>query len=70
MIRKDETLGDGFVIGHSYFCVDDCISDEDVKAIIEYEIIPLLREYWFDEPSRVENWSNQLLGVVNGTNKN
>ncbi len=68
-ISSDETLGDGFVIGHSYFCVEDKISDEDVAAIIEYEILPLLHEYWFDEPSKVETWSKRLLGVVDGTNK-
>jgi len=25
----------------------------------------LLNEYWFDEPSKVENWCNRLRGVIN-----
>jgi 5-methylcytosine-specific restriction protein B len=68
-ISSDETLGTGFVIGHSYFCVEDKISDEDVAAIVKYEILPLLHEYWFDEPSKVDTWSKRLLGVVDGANK-
>lgn len=41
IIKEDESLGSGFVIGHSYFCVSEKILDEDVSAIIEYELIPL-----------------------------
>lgn len=68
-IRNDDSLGSGFVIGHSYFCVKEKISDEDVAAIVKYELIPLLREYWFDEPSKVETWTERLNGVVNEKNK-
>lgn len=62
-IKNDETLGKGFVIGHSYFCN---LNPEDLNLdyIVEYEIIPLLREYWFDENEKVENWSNQLRSVI------
>ena len=61
-IKKDETLGEGFRIGHSYFCNLD--NEEDVEEklhyIVEYEIIPLLKEYWFDEPDKVDEWSAKL----------
>lgn len=61
-IKEDETLGEGFRIGHSYFCnlegEDDL--EEKLNYIVEYEIIPLLKEYWFDEPSKVEDWSEKL----------
>lgn len=66
VIESDETLGSGFVIGHSYFCVSENISDEDVAGIVEYELIPLIKEYWFDEPSKVMEWVEKLRGAVNG----
>jgi hypothetical protein len=67
-IRDDKSLGPGFRIGHSYFFTDDpTIVDETwLHSLIEYELIPLLEEYWFDEPSKVESWKRQLWGAVNG----
>ena len=63
-IENDANLGKGFKIGHSYFCVKNA-SDNDLRAIVKYEIIPLLEEYWYDEPSNVEKWSNELLLALN-----
>ena len=62
-IAADETLGAGFTIGHSYFC--NLKDERDLKNIIDYEIIPLLEEYWFDEPDKVKNWSENLRSVLN-----
>ncbi|MFZ2258064.1 MAG: AAA family ATPase, partial [Clostridiaceae bacterium] len=59
-IAEDSSLGAGFRIGHSYFCTTDVVDDSWLSSVIEYELIPLLLEYWFDEPSKVESWSNQL----------
>ena len=60
-IKNDETLGEGFRIGHSFFCN---LSSEDIEErlsyVVEYEIIPLLKEYWFDESDKVEFWSSRL----------
>lgn len=64
VISSDESLGDGFRIGHSYFCIDDEISDEWVKSVVEYEVIPLIKEYWFDEPTKVRDWSATLRGAI------
>lgn len=64
-ISKDETLGAGFEIGHSYLCPKEDVTDEWLSIIIEYELLPLLEEYWFDEPERVEQWKNNLFGVLN-----
>ncbi|RHN01384.1 AAA family ATPase [Dielma fastidiosa] len=55
-IENDESLGKGFRIGHSYFCTEKEIDDMWLNAVITYEIIPLLNEYWFDEPSKVSDW--------------
>ena len=61
-IAADESLGDGFCIGHSYFCnmdADSC-TDAALASIVEYELIPMLKEYWFDEPGKVREWSDRL----------
>lgn len=63
-ISNDESLGEGFRIGHSYFCTNEDITDEFLNNIVEYEIIPLIKEYWFDEPSKVKYWSQILRGVI------
>ena len=62
-IESDDNLGKGFKIGHSYLCAKDLL-DESLKAIVQYEIIPLLEEYWYDEPSKVEKWSQELLSAL------
>lgn len=66
VISNDESLGDGFCIGHSYFCnlLPDTIDDQVLSGIVEYELIPLLKEYWFDEPIKVKDWSNNLRGAI------
>lgn len=63
-ISKDESLGDGFRIGHSYFCTKTVINDEWLSAVVEFELIPLLKEYWFDEPSKIKDWSNNLRSAI------
>lgn len=63
-ISNDESLGDGFRIGHSYFCTDDKVTDKWLKSVVEYEIIPLIKEYWFDEPTKVRDWSATLRSAI------
>ena len=63
-ISSDESLGDGFRIGHSYFCTDGEITDEWLKSVVGYEVIPLIKEYWFDEPTKVRDWSATLRSAI------
>lgn len=65
-ISSDETLGNGFRVGHSYLCLEDEVSDEHLLSVVEYELLPLLNEYWFDERSKIEIWTKRLYGAVNG----
>ena len=61
-IADDESLGEGFCIGHSYFCnmeADSC-TDAALASIVDYELIPMLKEYWFDESDKVEEWARKL----------
>ena len=62
-ITKDKSLGKGFCIGHSYFCERDVCTDEWLHEVVDYDIIPMLREYWFDEADKLQRWENKLQGV-------
>lgn len=56
LIASDEhSLGRGFCIGHSFFVPSQPISDGAswLEEIMEYEIVPLLEEYWVDDPKRL-----------------
>lgn len=64
VIASDESLGDGFCIGHSYFCNLEYVNDKILSNIVEYELIPLLKEYWFDEADKVRDWSSTLRGAL------
>ena len=64
-IAKDESLGDGFRIGHSYFCTDDEVTDYWLASVVNFEILPLLNEYWFDEKSKIDSWAKKLRGILN-----
>ncbi len=59
--RRD--LGPGFQIGHSYFCpVDQIKSDSEwYLSVINTEIKPLIEEYWFDSPDKVDTLLAQLV---------
>lgn len=63
-IAADESLGEGFCIGHSYFCNLKKVTQQALSGIVEYELIPLLKEYWFDEPTKVRDWANELRNAI------
>ena len=65
-IKEDESLGEGFRIGHSYLCnVKSDDVGEKLNYIVEYELIPLLKEYWFDEADKITYWSDKLRSALN-----
>lgn len=59
-IENDETLGRGFRIGHSFFCTVNEVDDRWLNSVVDYELIPLLHEYWFDEPGKAKDWEGIL----------
>jgi 5-methylcytosine-specific restriction protein B len=61
-IRADRDLGAGFAIGHSFFCdlPKDELAEEAYNDVINDEIVPLLKEYWY-EGSQAEDWRLKLL---------
>ena len=62
-ISRDKSLGKGFCIGHSYFCGQVSCSDDWMHSIVDYDILPVLSEYWFDDSGKLQHWENILRGV-------
>jgi len=57
---KKSGLGAGFCIGHSFFCNEKGLVATHLEETIEQEIIPLIREYWFDDDTKFEEQSEKL----------
>lgn len=62
VIEGDDSLGSGFCIGHSYLC--NLESNYDLDNIVEYDIIPMIREYWFDNDSVFYREAQKLRDVL------
>jgi 5-methylcytosine-specific restriction protein B len=56
-IKEDPNLGEGFQIGHSYFCTYTPEYDEKNwwNDVLFFELKPLLQEIWFDDSVKVDN---------------
>ena len=62
-IKEDDSLGEGFCIGHSYFC--NPTSEQNwIDNIVKYEICPLLDEYWFDDRDKNESEKKRLMDLL------
>lgn len=61
-IKNDINLGEGFQIGHSYFCSNLDNEDESKwwNEILNFELKPLLEEIWFDDSAKVLEILKQL----------
>ncbi|MBQ5988266.1 MAG: AAA family ATPase [Oscillospiraceae bacterium] len=69
-ICEDKSLGEGFCIGHSYFCnynvpeqgevSTETIIEKRVRNAVTYDILPMLKEYWFDNKSEYDKWRMEL----------
>lgn len=65
-IACDISLGKGYRIGHSYFCPASIaeLTDARLRDITEFELIPLLEEYWCEEAQKVSEWAEKLRAAV------
>ena len=63
-IKADPSLGNGFQIGHSYFCTFKSTDQGHVwwDEVVNFELRPLLEEIWFDDPDKVTD----ALKILNG----
>lgn len=64
VISNDDSLGQGFCIGHSYFCNQKEVNIEWLQNVIDYDILPMLKEYWFDDIKQYEQQSNILKALL------
>lgn len=66
-IETDDSLGEGFEIGHSYLCFnnENEVTDEWLHSVVNYDIIPMLQEYWFDSREKINEWTEALNKVLN-----
>ena len=64
-IAADPNLGRQFQIGHSFVVPKPgetiAVPEEWFTHVVETEITPLLSEYWFNDPDKVEEAKSQLL---------
>jgi 5-methylcytosine-specific restriction protein B len=62
-IKSDKNLGEGFQIGHSFFCSNNVNKPDKewFEDIVKYEIAPLLEEYWFDDIEKSQAEVRKLL---------
>jgi 5-methylcytosine-specific restriction enzyme B len=64
-IREDPLLGENYEIGHSFFCPKgdnfSGLRQNWYQSIVRTEIIPLLKEYWFDDSNKVAEAERRLL---------
>jgi 5-methylcytosine-specific restriction protein B len=58
-ITSDTMLGAGYQIGHDSFCEND-YDAVSLQNIVEYTLIPLLEEYYADEPNKANDWAKKL----------
>ena len=62
VIENDDSLGSGFCIGHSYLC--NLGYHYELENIVEYDIIPMLREYWFDNDNLFNQEAQKLRAAI------
>ena len=64
-IASDPLLGENYQVGHSFFCPHGSdfteLGRDWYVGIVETEIAPLLREYWFDDAKRASEARERLL---------
>ncbi|HPJ13154.1 MAG TPA: AAA family ATPase [Caldisericia bacterium] len=56
-------LGKGFCVGHSFFCPSENktqMEEDWYQSVMEYEILPLLEEYWIDDEGSLDKWRDEL----------
>jgi 5-methylcytosine-specific restriction protein B len=64
-LANDPQLGHAYQVGHSFFCEAHenwaTLNVDWYRNKVETEILPLLREYWYDAPEKVKKAQGLLL---------
>ena len=58
-----KNLGPGYQIGHSYFCPGKDTTPDDAWSarVVRHEVLPLVEEYWCDDPDAAKKHGDKLL---------
>ncbi len=59
-IRTEKSLGKGFEIGHAFFMEPE-LDDNKLGWIWRFKIMPLLGEYYFDQPEQLEQYELEAM---------
>ena len=62
IMEINKNLDESMQIGHSYFCMP--MSDNELKMLVKYSIIPLIKEYYRKEPKKGKEISKELLEIL------
>ncbi len=62
-ISDDDSLGEGFCIGHSYFCSQP-EDDSWIESVVNHDLCPMLDEYWFDSREKCRTEKNKLRNLL------
>jgi 5-methylcytosine-specific restriction protein B len=63
-ISEDEKLGRHYQVGHSYFMTKDKLDEQGLNRIWKYAIKPILEEYYFEDPEKIEAFKESLEKLV------
>ena len=63
IISADDSLGEGFCIGHSYFC-EHAPTTDWIEHVVRYELCPMVEEYWFDNKDKRDAATSRLLDAI------
>lgn len=61
----DQACGTGGMLStsYSYFCNTDECTEEWMQDVVDFDVLPMLAEYWFDDTDKLQRWENILHGV-------
>jgi len=59
-IRSEKSLGKSFEVGHAFFMEPD-LDESKLDWIWRYKIMPLLGEYYFDQPEQLEQFKLETM---------
>ncbi len=62
IIEINKDLDEDIQIGHSYFCKP--MPDNEIKMLVKYSVVPLLKEYYRNDPKKSKKIATELLETL------
>ncbi len=64
VLAADPAVYGGHLIGHGYFCGKQELNDQNINAIIKYELLPLIREIFSAQPDQAKLWAGKIALLI------